>query len=82
MTKPDPSLPVRLVQPEPPPPFTSLEDTERLALETAHKNIVYLSRVPFLTLDEVRALGELARIVKSCKDTEMKEYALKRKVGR
>jgi hypothetical protein len=66
----------------PAPPFQDPETTERMALETAHKNIYRLSQVDWLTLEEVKSLGELFRIVRAAKDMEMKEFEFLKKHGK
>jgi len=62
-------------------PYESLEATQALAIETAHKNIARFHQMEFLHADEVKSLAELSRVIEAAKRMKMEHLVLRKKLG-
>jgi hypothetical protein len=62
-------------------PFTSLEDTRRLAVEAAHRTIAGLAGLPSLSEAGARQLRVLVGVINDAEELEIRKFMLMGKLG-
>lgn len=59
--------------------FQSLEDTHQISVETAHRNIVWLAREPFLNEAGAKQLLIFTRIIEDARKLEIQDWIARQK---
>ena len=63
------------------PPFVSLEETRRLAVEAAHRAIVRLHAEPKLSAAQAGLLRVLTALINDVEDLEIRKFMVRGKLG-
>jgi hypothetical protein len=63
------------------PPFVSLEDTRRLAVEAAHRTIAGLAGLPCLSEAGARQLRVLVGVINDAEELEIRKFVLMGRIG-
>jgi hypothetical protein len=65
----------------PVPPFVSLEETRRLAVEATHRAIAIIHAEPELTAAQAGLLRILTAIINDAEDLEIRKFMVRGKLG-